>query len=234
MDFIFSLLSCCYCALCQSEVPVHESGLRLRNDGPAESANVMSNSTEHRGPEAFYVNITSAGLKAQQLCDTGSSKARSCSADNVAKDGSYDDSLDLVITEPDDATQLSNSQKCTCHIVWSLFTSVLMSIVLFMWVEYSRSCSIQTYYPFHCAVNGVSTWMKMTVSVHSLVWKHIFWLWQLPSVLWHCWFGVRKSMQSVKIEWWGVGVVICLERGADWLHIMVQLHPKTPIISHVI
>jgi len=157
MDFIFSLLSCCYCASCQSEVPVHESGLRLRNDGPAESANVMSNATEHRGPEAFYVNITSAGLKAQQLCDTGSSKARSCSADNVAKDGSYDDSLDLVITEPDNATQLSNSQKCTCHIVWSLFTSVLMSIILFMWVEYSRSCSIQTYYPFHCAVNGVST-----------------------------------------------------------------------------
>ena len=28
-------------------------------------------------------------------------------------------------------------------------------------------------------------------------------------VLWHCWLGVRKSIRPVKIEWWGVGVVIC-------------------------
>ena len=34
--------------------------------------------------------------------------------------------------------------------------------------------------------------------------------------------GVRKSIWPVKIEWWGVGVVICLEWGADCLH-MVQL-----------
>ena len=48
----------------------------------------------------------------------------------------------------------------------------------------------------------------------------------------HCWLGVTKSIRSVKIEWWGVGVVISLERGADCLS-MVQLmlgllHPKTP------
>jgi len=52
----------------------------------------------------------------------------------------------------------------------------------------------------------------------------------LPSVRWHCWLGVRNSIQSVKIEWWGVGVIICLEWGADCLH-TVQLtpcHPKTP------
>ena len=52
----------------------------------------------------------------------------------------------------------------------------------------------------------------------------------MPSVPWHCWLGVRKSIRPVKIEWWGVGVIICLERGADCLH-MVQLmppHPKTP------
>jgi len=36
-------------------------------------------------------------------------------------------------------------------------------------------------------------------------------------VLWQCWLGVRKSNRPVKIEWWGVGVVICLERGADCL-----------------
>ena len=55
----------------------------------------------------------------------------------------------------------------------------------------------------------------------------------LPSVLWHCWVGVKKSIQPVKIEWWGVGVVISLEQGADCLH-MVQLMPlpsPNPTIS---
>jgi len=46
----------------------------------------------------------------------------------------------------------------------------------------------------------------------------------LPSVLWHCWSGVRKSIWPVKIEWRGVGVVICLEWGEGCLH-MVQLMP---------
>ena len=36
--------------------------------------------------------------------------------------------------------------------------------------------------------------------------------------------GVRKSIRPVKIEWWGAGVVICLERGVDCFH-MVQLMP---------
>jgi len=35
--------------------------------------------------------------------------------------------------------------------------------------------------------------------------------------------GGRKGIQPVKTEWWGAGVVICLERGAD-LH-MAQLMP---------
>jgi len=34
----------------------------------------------------------------------------------------------------------------------------------------------------------------------------------------------------VKTERWGVGVVICLERGAECLHVvqLMPLHPKTP------
>ena len=55
----------------------------------------------------------------------------------------------------------------------------------------------------------------------------------VPSVIWHCWLGARKSIRHVKIEWWGVGVVICLERGAYCLQ-MVQLMPlpsQNPIIS---
>jgi len=45
-----------------------------------------------------------------------------------------------------------------------------------------------------------------------------------------CWLSVRKSIQPVEIEWWGVGVVICLERAADCLHMvqLMPLHPRTP------
>jgi len=41
-----------------------------------------------------------------------------------------------------------------------------------------------------------------------------------PSVLWHCWFGVRKNTRPV---------VICLQQGADCLHMvqLMPLHPKT-------
>jgi len=37
-----------------------------------------------------------------------------------------------------------------------------------------------------------------------------------PSVLCHCWLGGRKGIRIVKTEWWGAGVVICLERGVDF------------------
>jgi len=49
------------------------------------------------------------------------------------------------------------------------------------------------------------------------------------SVLLHCWLDIRKSARPVKIEWWGAGVVICKDRGADYLHIvqLMPLHPKT-------
>ena len=36
--------------------------------------------------------------------------------------------------------------------------------------------------------------------------------------------GRQEQHPACRIEWWGVGVVICLERGADGLH-MVQLMP---------
>ena len=53
----------------------------------------------------------------------------------------------------------------------------------------------------------------------------------LPSVLWRCWLGGRKGIRPVqkKTEWWGAGVVICLERGAD-LH-MAQLMPLPLTVS---
>ena len=51
----------------------------------------------------------------------------------------------------------------------------------------------------------------------------------LPSVLWRCWLPVKKGIQPVKNEWWGAGVVVCLEQGAD-LH-MAQLLPLPPTVS---
>ena len=53
--------------------------------------------------------------------------------------------------------------------------------------------------------------------------------WFLPSVHWRCWLGSRKGIWPVKTEWWGAGVVICLERGAD-LH-MAQLKPLPLTVS---
>jgi len=51
----------------------------------------------------------------------------------------------------------------------------------------------------------------------------------LPSVLWRCWLGSRKGIQPVKTEWWGAGMVICLEQGAD-LHTS-QLMPLPLTVS---
>ena len=56
---------------------------------------------------------------------------------------------------------------------------------------------------------------EITVGLVELVW---------PSVLWRCWLGDRKGIRPVKTEWWGAGVVICLERGVQtciwpsWCH----------------
>ena len=32
-------------------------------------------------------------------------------------------------------------------------------------------------------------------------------------MLCHCWLGGRKGIRPVKTEWWGAGVVVCLEKG---------------------
>jgi len=52
----------------------------------------------------------------------------------------------------------------------------------------------------------------------------------VPSVLWRCWLGGMKGIRPVKkTEWWGAGMVICLEWGAD-LH-MAQLMPLPLTVS---
>jgi len=51
----------------------------------------------------------------------------------------------------------------------------------------------------------------------------------LPLVLWCCWLGGRKGTRPVKTEWWGAGMVICLEQGAG-LH-TAQLMPLPLTVS---
>jgi len=46
----------------------------------------------------------------------------------------------------------------------------------------------------------------------------------MPSVLWHCWLGIKKSIWPVKKWVMGTGMISGLEYGANDLH-MVQLMP---------
>jgi len=41
-----------------------------------------------------------------------------------------------------------------------------------------------------------------------------------PSVLWRCWLCGRKGIQPAKTDWWGSRTVICLQQGANDLHIV--------------
>jgi len=72
-----------------------------------------------------------------------------------------------------------------------------------------------------CLNATVLLFLFLSVFIRSFVCLH------LPSVLWRCWLGGRKGIQPVKTEWWGTGVVICLEQSANDLH-MVQLIPLPP------
>ena len=81
-------------------------------------------------------------------------------------------------------------------------------------------------------ISSIDHVTRINADVRIMLFFHMFlclnflihFLSSVSSVLWHCWLGVRKSIWAVKIEWWGVGIVICLQRGADCLH-MVQLMP---------
>jgi len=71
----------------------------------------------------------------------------------------------------------------------------------------------------------------VTASQFTTLWQDIIITYN--SVLWRCWavgWAAEGHPACKKTERWGTGVVICLERGANDLH-MVQLMPLPPIIS---
>ena len=50
-------------------------------------------------------------------------------------------------------------------------------------------------------------------------------------MLWRCWLGGRKGIRPVNTEWWGAGMVICLERGADLHTAQLMPLPLTALAS---
>jgi len=105
---------------------------------------------------------------------------------------------------------------CTCNI--DCFTNMPV-YMLCIWRAFRSQCNISSYVIF-CCLCFICLFIRRF----------------LPSLFWHCWLGVRKSVRPVNIDWWGVGVVICLERGAECLHV-VQLMPllsQNPIIACLI
>ena len=113
------LFACCCCGSFQSEVPSHENILRLRKATAVTESGVNTGVNERRSSEPFYVNVPSVGLKGHVHDEsmTGHCKVKSHSVDSIGEEADGDDSLELVITEADNSTQLSDSQKCKCYIV---------------------------------------------------------------------------------------------------------------------
>jgi len=114
--------------------------LRLRKDTAVESG-VNVNVNERRSSEPFYVNIPSVGLKGRLHDDEpvpGDKKAKSRSVDNVVEDptGSHE-SIELVIAEPDDSMQLSDSQKCNCCCILSL---IIHCVLLYISLTNLTAC----------------------------------------------------------------------------------------------
>jgi len=128
---------------------------------------------------------------------------------------------------------------CACMCVWSgrcilwpaccqLPVYLLLLIILIHFLLVFNLCSFWTLVmPSQSCYVG---WSRKTfLYVYNVIYL-CFYISFLLSVLWHCWLGARNSIRPVKIEWWGVDVVICLDQDADCLHMvqLMPLHPKTP------
>jgi len=114
--------------------------------------------------------------------------------------GFYDSNLEFVSL---DNVQIVASMNSGNSLGRHQLTSRFTSIVRLCSIGYALSCICFTFSDF-------------------VMQKKLFILGFLtcPSVLWHCWLGVMKSIRPVQIEWWGVGVVICLEQGGVCLHMV--------------
>jgi len=77
---------------------------------------------------------------------------------------------------------------------------------------------------------GCSLTWNYSQGASSNCWENICCFFVIcPLLLWCCWLGGRKGIACKKLEWWGTGMVICLERDAD-LH-MAQPMPLPFTVS---
>jgi len=142
---------------------------------------------------------------------------------------------------------LANTIPCMCGgdvAFLSNYFGHLLSVWLmlcFCWCNVGENCRLWR----HATIRE---WWRIETASLCLVWAanhtqsliFLCWHWASciyfwfhcvvvgPSVLWRCWLGGRKGIRSVKkTDWWGTGMVICVEWGANDLH-MVQLMPLPP------
>ena len=99
--------------------------------------------------------------------------------------------------------------------IWHAYASVTYLFVLTKKTISGEICQKQL------GCHRVNSIQRRQISKVKLFYVHVSYF--LPSVLWCCRLGGRKGILLVRTEWWGAGIVICLEWGAD-MH-MAQLMP---------
>jgi len=143
----------------------------------------------------------------------------------------------------------SHSSPCILSLLLTILSTLIMyfPVKISLFSDYINCQSYVIIVKLYCSIDMSPSWdiiliCSITVGMSSHnssncdLNKCCFIIKEVPSVLWHCWLGIKKSIQPIKIEWRGAGVDICLERGANCLH-MVQLMPlpsPNPIISCLI
>ena len=128
------------------------------------------------------------------------------------------------------------------EVSWRPFECCLRRWLICSCCSTSSALRVRTFDPPNICPRTSARFLKNTIpdipranaSVHGCAldgsdFSAIVWLFYLPSVLWRCWLGDRKGIRPVKTEWWGVGMVICLEQGVD-LH-MARLMPLPLTVS---
>ena len=133
--------------------------------------------------------------------------------------------FDLTVDTMGRVVFLMPNQKCQALKAtwcWSVSCWHQLQATMYVAVQIVATCHWQSVNVNQLLQNSCYLWLNMwfIFSFHLLF---------MPSVLWCCWLGGRKGIRPVKNEWWGAGVVICLEWGAD-LH-MAQLMPLPPTVS---
>jgi len=128
------------------------------------------------------------------------------------------------------ATRVAGSVVCMSVCLNKLFTNVMYNKQRVL--HPTLPGTMDTKYHLRLGPHNFKLTTKITECdfITRMLSEDVYWHYAVPSVLWRCWLSGRKGIRPAKkTEWWGTGVVICLERGAD-LH-MAQLMPLPLTVS---